>query len=128
MGRFGNGICECEPGLCDQRKGCALMMGRSVDSDDKPVLNILRQSMTTFAQRNAQYGGNWDRTGRLILALFPEGGVPAISSEEDANRLNLIIDCAAKLQRYAHAFGSGGHRDSAEDLIIYAAKLAEVTK
>lgn len=88
----------------------------------------LEAATKTFIERNAIYGNNYTRAGALLLALFPEGGIPAITTEEDANRLNLFIACAGKLQRYAHNFAKGGHRDSAHDLIVYAAMLEEATE
>lgn len=90
--------------------------------------DLLDAAAATFRERNAIYGNNYQRMGALLLALFPEGGVPAVRSEADANRLNLLIDCLGKLQRYAHGFSRGGHRDSAHDLIVYAAMLEEHTQ
>jgi len=92
------------------------------------ALENLEAALDLYRERNAVYKDNYKCMGRLLLALFPEGGVPAITSEEDANRLNIIIDCLGKLQRYAFQFAEGGHRDSARDLIVYAAMLEEVTK
>lgn len=89
--------------------------------------SILRRAAETFKARNSEYGGNYRRMGTLILALFPGGFIPEVETQEQANRLNLIIDCLGKLQRYAHAFHKGGHKDSAHDLIVYAAMLEEMT-
>ena len=89
---------------------------------------ILEAGAATFRERNAIYGDNYRRIGALLLALFPEGGIPAITKEEDANRLNLLIDCLGKIQRYAYNFTRGGHRDSAHDLMVYAAMLEELTQ
>lgn len=126
----------------DGRTGCVVCL-RSWASDevfscplsDAPssilrpeVLNILEAAAATFADRNKQYGGNYKRIGDLLMAIFPEGGIPVVNTKEDANRLNLLIDCLGKLQRYAHAFKQGGHKDSAHDLIVYAAMLEEMTK
>lgn len=92
------------------------------------ALGNLHRAAETFRDRNRTYGGNYKRMGALILALFPPGGVPEITTEAEANRLNLMIDCLGKLQRYAYAFHKGGHRDSAHDLIVYAAMLEEETQ
>jgi len=89
--------------------------------------DMLRVAAKTFEERNAIYGGNYQKMGTLLLALFPDGGIPAIREERDAARLNLLIDCLGKLQRYAYAFERGGHKDSAHDLIVYAAMLEEMT-
>jgi hypothetical protein len=90
--------------------------------------DLLDAAAATFRERNAVYGNNYQRMGALLLALFPEGGVPPVTTEADANRLNLMIDCLGKLQRYAHNFARGGHRDSAHDLCVYAAMLEEATQ
>ena len=82
----------------------------------------------TFQQRNKLYGNNYQRFGAALLALFPDGCIPIIVNEADANRLNLIINCLCKLQRYAHQFHQGGHQDSAHDLMVYAAMLEEATQ
>lgn len=92
------------------------------------VLSILDRAKKLFMERNAQYRDNYKAMGPLLLALFPNGKIPAITNEEDAGRINLMIDCLGKLQRYAYAFGEGGHADSADDLIVYAAMLREATK
>lgn len=91
------------------------------------VPHMLRGAAATFEQRNAVYGSAYTRTGALLLALFPEGGIPAVRSERDAAQLAALLMCAMKLQRYAVNFGNGGHRDSAHDLIVYAAILEEQT-
>lgn len=89
---------------------------------------LLDAGAATFRERNAIYGDNYKRMGTLMLALFPDSVIPQVSTPSDANRLNLIIDCLGKLQRYAHNFHAGGHRDSAHDLMVYAAMLQEATK
>ena len=89
--------------------------------------DLLDAGAATFRERNRIYGNNYQRMGALMLALFPEGGIPEVITPEDANRLNLLIDCLGKLQRYAFSFHRGGHRDSAHDLMVYAAMLEEMT-
>lgn len=90
--------------------------------------DFLEAAARTFRERNAIYGNNYQRFGELLLALFPEGGIPAVRTPDDAQRLDYIIMCLGKLQRYAHNFSKGGHRDSAHDLMVYAAMLEEFTK
>lgn len=92
------------------------------------ALEILEESAALFRERNALYGSNYQRQGALLLALFPEGGIPEITTEEDANRLHVFVACVTKLQRYAHNWKQGGHLDSARDLIVYAAMLEEFTR
>ena len=116
--------CSFQPCIDNQqcmRESCFI-------SDIPGVEDILNRAIATFLERNAIYSSGYQRAGAALVALFPEGGVPPIRTPEDAARLRFIINCAAKLQRYCHAFADGGHVDSAEDLIVYAAMLREVTK
>jgi len=92
------------------------------------IPDILEAARNVFQDRDVAYGSNYKRFGALLLALFPEGGIPAIRDEASANRLTALMDCAGKLHRYAHNFESGGHGDSASDLIVYAAMLKEFTR
>lgn len=88
---------------------------------------ILRAAAKTFEQRNAIYGSNYKAFGEALLGLFPDRTIPEIKTADDANRLNLMMDCLCKLQRYGYGFKRGGHKDSARDLIVYAAMLEENT-
>lgn len=92
------------------------------------IPGILDEARDTFMKRNADYGENYKRFGALLIALFPEGGIPPITDAASADRLAALIDCAGKLHRYAHNFETGGHRDSARDLVVYAAMLEEATE
>lgn len=86
---------------------------------------LLRQNAELYEKRNAEYGGNYQRIGGAILALFPEGGVPALRNAEDIGRFAHLLQAVNKLQRYAMNFERGGHLDSARDLQVYAAMLEE---
>lgn len=88
--------------------------------------DLLRDAAALFEERNADYGNNYERMGAILMAIFPDG-IPAIITVEDANRLNLMIDCLGKLSRYAHNFSRGGHLDSVRDLVVYAAMLESKT-
>ena len=90
--------------------------------------DYLEAAAALFRQRNASYGNNYQRFGAALLALFPETGIPAITTPEDAQRLDYIVMCLGKLQRYAHNFKAGGHVDSADDLMVYASMLREHTE
>lgn len=93
----------------------------------KTAPEYLDAAAATFRERNALYGNNYQREGAALLALFPEGGIPAITTPEDANRLHVFVAAVTKLQRYAHNWTRGGHADSAHDLQVYAAMLEEFT-
>lgn len=90
------------------------------------ALAALRQAQVTFAQRNELYKSNYTNYGAVLAGLFPEG--LTLRGAEDWNRLALVFNCANKLSRYTQMMSRGGHRDSAQDLIVYAAMLQEVTK
>ncbi len=87
--------------------------------------DILRKAALTFEQRNALYGDNHMRFGRVMQVLFPDG-VPCRSAD-DFTRLGLLVQCVSKLTRYTANFNHGGHQDSAHDLCVYAAMLESVT-
>lgn len=93
----------------------------------KTVPELLVEAAETFKQRNTVYGASYQRYGALLKAAFPADGVPALTNEVDMLRLNLLMMCLAKLQRYAHNFKRGGHQDSVRDLQVYAAMLEEAT-
>lgn len=102
--------------------------GESMPSPRRNVPDILRVAADVFDGRNAQYGETYRHGGRALLALFGPEGIPAVRTEEDANRLRMILFCQMKLSRYCQNFAAGGHRDSSLDLINYAAMLDEFTK
>lgn len=89
--------------------------------------DLLAEAANTFKERNALYGNTYQRYGGLLAALFPTTGIPACRDAESLERLNILMMCLAKLQRYAHNFHKGGHQDSARDLQVYAAMLEEFT-
>jgi hypothetical protein len=93
-----------------------------------PMPQLLADASALFLERNAVYKDNYKNMGQLLLALFPDGRIPAIRNEKQANQLNLLIDCLGKLQRFAYNFENGGHADSARDLIVYAGMLMETTE
>ena len=95
---------------------------------EKGPEDYLRDAAKTFAARNAVYKDGYKRSGQALLAIFPEDGIPAITTPEAAQRLRMIQMCVMKLQRYCANFQDGGHPDSAEDLIMYAAFLRKATK
>jgi hypothetical protein len=97
-----------------------------VSSKGKTPAHYLRDAAGLFESRNAVYGSNYQHFGETLLALFG-GKIPEVRTPEDAQRLDEIISCLGKLQRYAFNFTKGGHVDSADDLMVYAAMLREHT-
>lgn len=91
---------------------------------------LLTEAAETFASRNGTYGDNYRAYGPLMASLFPRG--LTVVTPEDWGRLAIVMSCANKLSRYtwaSNAAGDGvsGHRDSARDLIVFAAMLEELT-
>jgi len=84
-------------------------------------LQNLERAAATFRERNAQYGDSWRRFGTVAAALFPDG--VTIRTEADWARWGVLFHVIDKLSRYAGA----PHRDSAHDLINYAAMLEALT-
>jgi hypothetical protein len=87
----------------------------------KDTTLILREAAKTFAERGGVYRDNHQRVGAVMLALFPEG--INVLSADDHEKISLINLIVIKLTRYAVEIENGGHKDSAHDLIVYAAML-----
>lgn len=88
-------------------------------------IHNLKKALFTAEQRGKLYGENCFVFGPVMMALFP-GGMP-LESEHDYNRLGVLVQIVSKLTRYAEQMKNGGHRDSAHDIIVYAAILEELT-
>jgi len=76
-----------------------------------------------FKQRNALYGDNYLRFGKVFKTLFPEPLV--LESEDDFGRFALFVQIVHKVTRYAQQ-AAVGHEDSLDDMAVYAQMLAEV--
>lgn len=90
----------------------------------KRAPDILEEAAATYRQRNAVYGDNYLRFGNIMKEMFPDTEVSA----QGFNRLGVFVQCLSKLTRYAQNMDKGGHYDSALDLSVYAAMLAELTE
>ena len=82
----------------------------------------------TFQARNAVYGGSFLTFGGVMAALFPDGLKIEAGDRDSFNRLGVFVQIISKCCRYAAKFGSGGHQDSAHDLMVYAAILESLAK
>lgn len=94
---------------------------------EKHPARLLAAAAMTFEQRSKVYGDNYIRFPHALLALFPNHTIPEISNAADASRLQLLIQILNKLTRYAENLTKGGHKDSAHDIIVYAAMLESET-
>lgn len=91
------------------------------------VESILSEARQLYLDRMPAYGDVYKRFPHAFLALFPGHKIPAITTIDDANRLQLMMQLLNKMTRYAQNFERGGHKDSARDMIVYAAMLEEQT-
>lgn len=76
-----------------------------------------------YKQRNALYGDNYKRFGKILFQMFPNG--LTLKLEEDFNRIALFVQIVHKVTRYAQQLEEGGHEDSLDDMAVYAQMLAE---
>lgn len=90
------------------------------------VPEILSEAAKLYEERRHVYGDNYKNFGKLMLALMPAG--VNMNTEADLCRLGIVVMIASKLQRYCVNIESGGHQDSARDLIVYSAMLEEMTE
>ena len=83
--------------------------------------------MKIYTERNKGYGDNYLQFGDSANLLFEHSKCATVSTPKNWNRLALIFHIWNKLSRYCKSFDKiGGHKDSLEDLIIYAIMLREV--
>ncbi len=91
-----------------------------------PVNAALLKAAEIFDSRNATYQDGFNKTGKIMSAFFPNG--VTLNTEDDFVRFATLQMCVGKLNRYTTAFSSGGHQDSVDDLICYAAILSHLTE
>jgi len=60
------------------------------------------------------------------MDIFGEGGIPKINNDVDANRMGCLNMIVGKLIRYASNWDKGGHKDSLDDISVYAQMLNEI--
>ena len=94
-------------------------------SAPNPV-DLLHAAAATFASRNALYGNSYHSFGEVFAACFPNG--MTLKTPGDFKRLGVFNMIVSKIIRYAATLETGGHYDSAHDLMVYAAMLAELTE
>lgn len=86
--------------------------------------DILEQSADLFRYKRTQYGNNYLVIGKVMSSMFPNG--LSVVTEDDWNRLHLLLLTVVKLTRYANNYQNGGHTDSIADAIVYFAMLQEL--
>ena len=74
--------------------------------------------------REKTYGFAYQKKGHVMQALFDE---PVnLGTENSYNRFGILNLIVSKIIRYAENFDDGGHRDSLDDISVYAQILAEL--
>jgi hypothetical protein len=112
--------------MCFNLKREAEMDSYNPTVRSKTVPELLLTAAQTYDERSRVYGDTYKNFGGAIAAMFPNG--LTVKSADDWNRLGVMVMAVGKLTRYAAQFENGGHKDSAHDLINYAAMLEELTK
>jgi hypothetical protein len=89
----------------------------------KGMTKSLADALALAKSRDASYGESYKQTAAILAGFFPDG--VDLATKEDLARMAAFVNCTGKMNRYAHAMASGlkGHKDSAIDLINYAAIL-----
>ena len=90
------------------------------------VPDRLRAAAELFEERNALYRDDYKATGALMRGLFPNGLGEGELTDAELARLSMICKMAQKLARYCANLRRGGHRDSLDDLAVYAMMAGEL--
>lgn len=85
-----------------------------------PAEPLLRDALTTYHERRAQYGASEQLFADVMTQLFPEG--ITLRTHDDHVRYGLFTQMVSKLCRYAKDFRHG-HIDSVHDLGVYSFML-----
>jgi len=92
--------------------------------DKTAALKKLEEAVEIYKARNAVYGNNYELVGETMKGLFPNG--LTLTTAHDWNRLHIFLLIVVKLSRYVVNWNNGGHADSMDDIIVYAALLGEI--
>ena len=88
--------------------------------DMSSVPQNLRDSAALFEERNRVYGDSINKTGEILMKLFP-GGI-ALYGPLHMSRFYLISMLVNKLARFSNCM-EAGHPDSLDDITVYAQML-----
>ncbi|MCP4256831.1 MAG: hypothetical protein GY774_04790 [Planctomycetes bacterium] len=90
------------------------------------ALDFLFSAAELLKGRDSEYGRAYKKGGGIMMHFFPNG--LELKNEGDFSRFISFLQCVSKLNRYSESLTSGGHSDSAIDLINYAGILSEFTE
>ena len=90
----------------------------------KTAPQFLEEGAETYRARNKTYGDSYNKFGRVMDDLFPEG--LTIESSEEWARLGVLVQLVGKITRYANDWENNPHQDSLHDIMVYSAMLQEL--
>lgn len=93
------------------------------------VDEIFSAALVTYRLRNKEYGGAYDKHGKVMKAIFPEGVV--LKTDKDFGRMALLEMIVGKIIRYSNGFPKKIGRaqfDSARDAGVYSFMLEEIDR
>ena len=111
-----------------------LKNGQKIRQQEEPksttVDAALKKLADLYLDRNQTYGDSYKKFGKLMLALqgFVPGGSFPTDTEDDWNRLGILLMVASKLSRYCSSYLDDGHPDSLDDTSVYAQMLSEIDR
>lgn len=88
------------------------------------VTDALKEAADLFEERDEKYGSSYKKHGRVMRAFFPQG--LELSTENEFGRFAIFNMLAGKLGRYANNFEDCGHKDSLDDISVYAQMLNDL--
>lgn len=89
----------------------------------KAVPEMLFNAAKIYEERNNIYGDNYKRFGPSLNELFDS---VTLKTPDDFNRFGILVQIFAKFSRYCNMFNKGGHKDSLDDIAVYAMMLQEL--
>ena len=103
---------------------------RQEEPKSQTVDTALKRLADLYCGRNKLYGDNYKKFGALMVALqnFVPGGAFPAETEDDWNRLGVMVMLASKISRYCAIYKDGGHSDSLDDLSVYSQMLNEIDR
>ena len=94
---------------------------------DARVTEILHDAAQLYATRTAEYAGAWLDGGEVLRACL-DAAFQTTMTEAAGVQTYLVAHLASKLSRFAARLPTGGHIDSARDMVVYAAMLQAISE
>jgi hypothetical protein len=102
-----------------------------MSTENKTPSEILQKAKDLFDERSAQYGNNYERVGKIIEILFPEG--VSLRNAKEIERFHIFQYLIAKISRYCYNYSDlEKHEETCEDsifdLTVYCSILSSIDK